>query len=226
MTKMYELYYCIYKGEVVYIGQGAKGRHKHCNSGCSHVYELNQIHFQEGTDVLETKVLLIGPSKEKMIELEREHIEAMRPRFNFRYLKGDKHNSKQMYDNKLIKKAILNYPKDSGRKGLTNQFLENYRNLCEEFLRFYSIQEIVNDNVKLHSMHTFINYELVYLSRLMRNIKYKRVENSYCTVFCEALKVLHGVDLTLEKNHVPKETSSMLSRLAPSKLRKNNENTK
>lgn len=218
MTKMYELYYCIYKGEVVYIGQGAKGRHKHCNSGCSHVYELNQIHFQEGTDVLETKVLLVGPSKDKMIELEREHIEAMRPRFNFRYLKGDKHNSKQMNDNKLIKKSILNYPKDSGRKGLTNQFLENYRNLCDEFLGFYSLQEIVNDNVKLHSMCTFVNYELVYLSRLMRNIKYKRVENSYCTVFCEALKVLHGVDLTLEKNHVPKETASMISRLAPKQV--------
>ena len=34
MTKIYELYQCEYKGEIVYIGQGKKGRHKHCNSGC------------------------------------------------------------------------------------------------------------------------------------------------------------------------------------------------
>lgn len=28
MSKVYELYHCEYQGEVVYIGQGARGRHQ------------------------------------------------------------------------------------------------------------------------------------------------------------------------------------------------------
>ena len=41
----YEVYVCRVDGEIVYIGSGRHGRHKHCDSGCSHVYELNKIHF-------------------------------------------------------------------------------------------------------------------------------------------------------------------------------------
>lgn len=57
MSKVYELYHCKYQGEVVYIGQGARGRHRHCNSGTSHVYELNEIYFTEGKDVLDVTVV-------------------------------------------------------------------------------------------------------------------------------------------------------------------------
>ena len=46
---MYEVYMCKLNDEVLYVGQGASGRHKHCNSGSSHVYELNKLHFQGKT---------------------------------------------------------------------------------------------------------------------------------------------------------------------------------
>ena len=45
---LYEVYACKYNGEYVYIGSGKHGRHRHCTSGCSHVYELNKMHF-DGT---------------------------------------------------------------------------------------------------------------------------------------------------------------------------------
>lgn len=59
MTKVYELYHCKYQGEVVYIGQGSRGRHRHCNSGISHVFELNEIYFTEGKEVMKASEFII-----------------------------------------------------------------------------------------------------------------------------------------------------------------------
>ena len=43
---VFEVYICKFENSVVYIGSGGLNRHKHCKSGISHVYELNEIHFQ------------------------------------------------------------------------------------------------------------------------------------------------------------------------------------
>ncbi len=43
--ELYEVYVCKHNDVVLYVGQGKSGRHKHCNSGTSHVYELNKLHF-------------------------------------------------------------------------------------------------------------------------------------------------------------------------------------
>ena len=43
-NRVYEVYVCRYDGEIVYIGQGLKGRHKHCSSGISHVYGLTRLY--------------------------------------------------------------------------------------------------------------------------------------------------------------------------------------
>lgn len=42
----YEVYVCKLGANIIYVGSGAVGRHKHCNSGRSHVYELNKLHFE------------------------------------------------------------------------------------------------------------------------------------------------------------------------------------
>ena len=47
---MYEVYICKHNDVIVYIGKGTRGRHKHCISGCSHVFELNKTFFTEGID--------------------------------------------------------------------------------------------------------------------------------------------------------------------------------
>lgn len=56
-VETFEVYFCYYKDVVVYIGKGRLGRHKHCNSGASHVYKMNELHFKEGKDVLKTEVV-------------------------------------------------------------------------------------------------------------------------------------------------------------------------
>lgn len=77
----YEVYICRYKNEIVYIGQGRYGRHKHCKSGCSHVYELNKIHFQDNKSKIVVDVHY-GYTKEEAVEKEKYLIDQYKPRFN------------------------------------------------------------------------------------------------------------------------------------------------
>lgn len=45
---IYYVYIVRYKGEIVYIGKGKYRRYEHVNSGCSHIYEANRLHHNEG----------------------------------------------------------------------------------------------------------------------------------------------------------------------------------
>ena len=45
--KLYVVYTAYIGRTIYYIGQGTLGREKHVNSGCSHVYELNKMHFED-----------------------------------------------------------------------------------------------------------------------------------------------------------------------------------
>lgn len=66
--------------EVLYVGQGNIGRHKHCVSGVSHVYELNKMHFNN-EEVL-VKVHLITNSKDEALNVEKQLILELKPKFN------------------------------------------------------------------------------------------------------------------------------------------------
>lgn len=50
-------------GEYLYIGSGKHGRHKHCASGTSHCYELNDMHFKG--EVITVEVVNQGLSKDE-----------------------------------------------------------------------------------------------------------------------------------------------------------------
>lgn len=195
MTKTYELYHCEYKGEVVYVGQGLKGRHKHCNSGSSHVYELNKIHFTEGSDVLYTKVLKVGKSKKDMLDLEKEHISLIRPRFNSVFIRSPCDKISLMNNSKTVKKALLEYPNTLGSRVLFGAAVDKYKELCLEFLDFYSIQDILNKEIKFYSKDVFNKYGNKKLSLLVRNIRYEEPRANYHYIFYEALKDLHKIDL-------------------------------
>ena len=54
---VFEVYICKFEDSVVYIGSGSLNRHKHCASGTSHVYELNEIHFSSERDKLSVEVV-------------------------------------------------------------------------------------------------------------------------------------------------------------------------
>ena len=76
----YEVYVCKYDDVVLYVGQGKVGRHSHCNSGCSHVYGLNRLHFGKVNFTVE--VLSGYETQKEAIEEERRLISLHAPKFN------------------------------------------------------------------------------------------------------------------------------------------------
>lgn len=87
----HEVYIGRVGGQVVYVGEGRVGRHKHLNSGVSNVYQANQQHFLGRT--IETEVILID-EKEKADALETELIEQYSPPWNVDKTAGPKHRKK------------------------------------------------------------------------------------------------------------------------------------
>ena len=79
--KAYEVYICKYNGGIVYIGEGALGRHNHCTSGTSHVYELNELHFTGDRNLFTVEVKYFQ-TKKIASEIEKELIKIHKPRFN------------------------------------------------------------------------------------------------------------------------------------------------
>lgn len=76
----YEVYIGRLDGVVVYIGEGKLGRHKHLNSGLSHVYEANRAHFEHKT--IEIEIVGLFPSKECVRKKESELITYYKPLWN------------------------------------------------------------------------------------------------------------------------------------------------
>lgn len=194
MTKMYELYHCIYKDEVVYIGQGAEGRHRHCNSGCSHVFGLNKIYFTEGSDTLEVRVIDVRRSRNEILRLEKEHIKLHRPKFNVVYTENSNNKSVLMAKAKSMRKSVIEYPNKKG--GIKSDIIrQRYEDLCREFFDFYPIQEIIDNNIKFYSPAVFKRHERYMLSKLSKNIRHIQNKSSYHSLFESAIQDLYGVDL-------------------------------
>ena len=69
--------------EVLYVGQGNVGRHKHCLSGTSHNRNLNRYYFKNGEDgSIRVEVLHTSITQDEAIEIERELINSLKPLFN------------------------------------------------------------------------------------------------------------------------------------------------
>jgi hypothetical protein len=67
---LYIVYTAKHNGEVVYIGSGAYGREAHINSGCSHVYDINRLHFSGVLFCVE----VVGKFATKQESIDREKI--------------------------------------------------------------------------------------------------------------------------------------------------------
>lgn len=195
MTEVYEVYVCEYKGEIVYIGQGAKGRHKHCNNGASHVKELNRIHFMEGCDKLSISVLYEVKTKKKALDLEIGLIDKYRPKYNKVY--NSSVNKLDTFSNlKVVKNEFMDYivgvklPEGSSNK---------YQDLVEEFLGYISARDLKEDTVLLYSSSHYINLglnNLARLSRFIRNMDNQDSPNSSNTLlFYKAVKDIYDIDL-------------------------------
>ena len=93
--------YLVYKvsvdNKVVYVGEGRVGREKHAISGCSHVYELNKLHF-EGADVT-VEIDSLHDTKSKAVKRESMLIGKLQPIYN----KKGKIRAALFNDNKINK---------------------------------------------------------------------------------------------------------------------------
>ena len=77
--------YIAYGGnnEVLYVGQGNIGRHKHCLSGTSHNKDLNRYYFNNGEDFSMTvEVVHSCLSESEAKAKECEYIKTLKPLFN------------------------------------------------------------------------------------------------------------------------------------------------
>ena len=80
---LYEVYVAYDKqGNPLYVGQGTKGRHKHCTSGKSHNKLLNKFYFTQGENELVVKVIHSNLTKEDSLRIEKEMIRDLNPEFN------------------------------------------------------------------------------------------------------------------------------------------------
>lgn len=195
MSKIYELYTCSYKGAVVYVGEGLKGRHKHCNSGCSHVYELNRIHFQEGEQVLDVNVIEETTTKSSVSKKERFLIDKYRPMFNKNFTKN--HNPKDlMLEGKDFRYKIKFYGYNTAK---TKKSLEKYENLCNDFIDYFGYSEIETGDIKIASSEHYLKIKLPSLASLSRWLREPRtsgkINKTANSVFFQYFKNVLGVDL-------------------------------
>lgn len=82
MINKYEVYICIYNGAIVYVGYGVIGRHRHCTSGTSHNYGLNEIHFKGDRRVFTVQVIAVYPDSSSAKRHETELILEHKPLLN------------------------------------------------------------------------------------------------------------------------------------------------
>ena len=134
-----EVYLCYLEDEIVYIGSGKLNRHKHCNSGTSHVYALNKLHF-EGI-VFDVKVQKYE-SRKIADEKERELIKLHLPKYNTVHTpkhssKGDHlekyRNFRELFKSKCLEHSYLDYTK--------------MQNLLDQFLKCHTLSVIESEGV-------------------------------------------------------------------------------
>ena len=198
MSKVYEVYHCYHKGELVYVGQGIKGRSKHCDSGCSHVYELNKLHFTGDGEPLKVVIVKISDSKAEVENIEKEHIMCLKPKLNTVFTNNDK-RQKRARTGKDIKRSLLDFRDEIVPKHPTDRFVEKYNLLCEDFYDFYGYEKILEGGFRFYSAETFKDFgkpTLMYLSRYLRKPRTNyETDNSPYALFCRGLLYLYDIDL-------------------------------
>ena len=93
--------------EVLYVGQGNIGRHKHCLGGTSHCRELNRYYFNNGENSIFVDVVFQGMTKDEAVMQELLLIDKLNPKFNTVIPSNG--------NNKPIRKKQTNYAKTMKR---------------------------------------------------------------------------------------------------------------
>lgn len=98
----YVVYCCFTEKEVLYVGNGKIGREKHCESGTSHVYKLNEHYFmykhsfgEEKCQKMHTKIVKYFKTKAQAVEFEKNLIKDILPKYNKSVAMAEKRVSEQ-----------------------------------------------------------------------------------------------------------------------------------
>jgi hypothetical protein len=80
VTTGFYVYAVRYKENIVYIGKGVGNRIEHVNSGISHCYQLNKLHFLGET--VETELLSENLTEKQALAIEEMLINIQYPEYN------------------------------------------------------------------------------------------------------------------------------------------------
>lgn len=203
MTKIYEVYICRLDSDILYIGQGLKGRHKHCNSGCSHVYELNSLHFKHGTDALDVCVIKEFNDRNLALKLEKELIIKFVPSLNKVMMPNNKTIS-SMSKGKEVRAVMDSYI--DKYEGLSEKTLNKYKKLLNEFIGYYGYASVLNKEIPLYSKQHYRDLKLNVLNNFATHIRHprKNTKNNMSAhgILDSCLIECFGTDLS--KNQVSK----------------------
>ena len=141
-TKGFEVYICSLDKEILYIGSGKINRHKHCNSGISHVYELNKLHFEGKTFTIELKFF---DTKEDSLEEEINLISKHVPKFNILFTGKSSGRVDWLRNGDKLRKAFKYYNKFPENSSMFNK-MNDFLNL---FLEVHQLPMIESEGVLL-----------------------------------------------------------------------------
>lgn len=178
--KIYKVYLCKHEGIVVYVGQGYYNRHKHCNSGTSHVYELNKLHFQGVVFDVEVTIL---DSKDVAVKKERELIKKYLPKFNKDFMQ----NGKQMIgkERALFKSTWLSHIDNITT---TQARRDRLYVVVDEFMAYHTHDMVKEEGLLLRSHW---NYEIANLRKIasvVKNLRFGKVTGGMPDIFKETLE--------------------------------------
>lgn len=191
--KVFEVYICSLNNEILYIGSGQFGRHKHCNSGTSHVFELNEIFFKEGDKILNVEVVKFFDSKEKSLDYEKKLIRLHKPIYN--KVHNDDIRGSLANDSLNFKRKLLDLGNEV-EMGKSNK--EKYQNLVNEFTSLYNFKDVLSKSISIYSTDLYNSVDLHHMMQLSRFLRYGDkylTDRHYCKVFYAAVKEVLGYDL-------------------------------
>ena len=142
VVKRFEVYICSLNKEVLYIGSGKVNRHKHCNSGTSHVYDLNKLHFSGNIFDIELKFFT---SKEESLEEELALINQHVPKFNIVHTGKNTSKVDWLHKGDKIRKSFKHFNQFPEKSGI----FKKMNNLLDLFLDVHNLPMIDHEGVLL-----------------------------------------------------------------------------
>lgn len=147
--EVFEVYICRYDGEIVYIGEGKKGRHRHCNSGGSHVAGLNELYFLGDRSLFDIEVFFFRTKGEAKSEQD-SLISLHKPRLNIvgvsdtrQSLGGGRNEFKRLVENKIYYSRF------------NTKVKVRMRDSFAELLNFHTLKQIDQDGGLYLRNHLF-----------------------------------------------------------------------